>query len=118
MNKSNVIFIIVVLILIAGGYYFVQSIQQSAQSAVGGAVNSAIAPFEQSNAALQTQVANLMHPTPTIIPDPVTIISDVHALARLELADPRANADNGDDAGVGQRAVRGGGHVDDVVSRD
>ena len=84
MNKSNVIFIIVVLILIAGGYYFVQSIQQSAQSAVGGAVNSAIAPFEQSNAALQTQVADLMHPTPTIIPDPVTIISDVHALARLE----------------------------------
>jgi hypothetical protein len=84
MNKSNVIFIIVVLILIAGGYYFVQSIQQSAQNAVGGAVNSAIAPFEQSNAALQTQVANLMHPTPTIIPDPITIISDVHALARLE----------------------------------
>ena len=84
MNKSNVIFIIVVLILIAGGYYFVQSIQQSAQNAVGGAVNSAIAPFEQSNAALQTQVADLMHPTPTIIPDPVTIISDVHALARLE----------------------------------
>ena len=84
MNKSNVIFIIVVLILIAGGYYFVQSIQQSAQNAVGGAVNSAIAPFEQSNAALQTQVANLLHPTPTIIPDPITIISDVHALARLE----------------------------------
>ena len=84
MNKSNVIFIIVVLILIAGGYYFVQSIQQSAQSAVGGAIDSAIAPFQQSNAALQTQVADLLHPTPTIIPDPVTIISDVHALARLE----------------------------------
>ena len=84
MNKSNIIFIIVVLILIAGGYYFVQSIQQSAQSAVGGAVDSAIAPFQQSNSALQTQVANLLHPTPTIIPDPITIISDVHALARLE----------------------------------
>ena len=84
MNKSNILFIIVILILIAGGYYLVQSIQQSAQSAVGGAVDSAIAPFQQSNSALQTQVANLLHPTPTIIPDPVTIISDVHALARLE----------------------------------
>ena len=43
-----------------------------------------IAPFQQSNAALQTQVSDLLHPTPTIIPDPVTIIQDVRALARLE----------------------------------
>src|SRR6185369_6579599 len=71
-------------ILIAAGYFLVQSIQQSAQNAVGGAVDSALAPFQQSNASLQTQVANLLHPTPTIIPDPVTIISDIHALARLE----------------------------------
>ncbi|MGC1375594.1 MAG: DUF4230 domain-containing protein [Anaerolineales bacterium] len=84
MNKSNVIFIIVVLILIAGGYYFVQSAQQSAKNAVNGVVDSALAPFQQSNAALQTQVADLLHPTPTNIPHPVTIISDVHALARLE----------------------------------
>jgi len=84
MNKSNVIFIIVILILIAGGYYFVQSAQQSAKNTVNGVVDSALAPFQQSNAALQTQVADLLHPTPTIIPDPVTIISDVHALARLE----------------------------------
>jgi curved DNA-binding protein CbpA len=84
MNKSNIIFIVVILILIAAGYFLVQSIQQSAQNAVGGAVDSALAPFQQSNASLQTQVANLLHPTPTIIPDPVTIISDIHALARLE----------------------------------
>ena len=84
MNKSNVFFFIVILILLGAGYFVMQSIQQSAQSAIGGAVDSAVAPFKESNAALGTQVADLLHPTPTIIPDPVTIISDVHALARLE----------------------------------
>lgn len=84
MNKSNVFFVVVILVLLGAGYYLVQSIQQSAQNAIGGAVNGAIAPFQQSNTALQTQVADLLHPTPTIIPDPVTIISDVRALARLE----------------------------------
>jgi len=84
MSKSNVFLIVVILLMILGGYYLVQSLQQSAQNAVGGAIDNAIAPFQQSNSALQTQVANLLHPTPTIIPDPVTIISDVRALARLE----------------------------------
>jgi len=36
------------------------------------------------NHELGTQVANLLHPTPTIIPDPVTIINEVQSLARLE----------------------------------
>jgi hypothetical protein len=81
MNGKSVVFTaIIILMLLGGAYYVVQNIQQSAS----GAINGAIAPFQQSNAALQTQVADLMHPTPTIIPDPVTIIKDVHALARLE----------------------------------
>jgi hypothetical protein len=79
-GKSTVFSLIVILIVLGAAYYLVQSIQQSAN----GAINGAIQPFQQSNAALQTQVADLMHPTPTVIPDPVTIISDVHALARLE----------------------------------
>ena len=83
MNKSNFLFIVIILVLIAAGYYLMQSIEQT-KNTVSGAVDSAIAPFQESNNALQTQVSNLMHPTPTIIPDPVTIISDVHALARLE----------------------------------
>jgi hypothetical protein len=84
MNKSIVFTAIVILIILGGAYYLVQSISQSAESALGGAVNGAVAPFRESNAALQTQVADLLHPTPTIIPDPVTIIKDIHALARLE----------------------------------
>lgn len=81
MNGKSIVFsMIVILIVLGTAYYLVQNIQQSAT----GAINGAIAPFQQSNAALQTQVADLMHPTPTIIPDPVTIIKDIHALARLE----------------------------------
>lgn len=34
--------------------------------------------------SVSTQVANVLHPTPTIIPDPVTIIHQVRSLARLE----------------------------------
>jgi len=33
---------------------------------------------------LSTQAAELLHPTPTIKPDPVTIVHEVQALARLE----------------------------------
>jgi hypothetical protein len=79
-GKSFVFSAIVILIMLGAAYYLVQSVQQSANSAINGAVE----PFQQSNAALQTQVAALMHPTPTVIPDPVTIIKDVRALARLE----------------------------------
>lgn len=34
--------------------------------------------------AVSTQVANVLHPTPTVLPDPVTIIHEVRSLARLE----------------------------------
>jgi hypothetical protein len=43
-----------------------------------------IAPVEQANQRLQTQVSQLLNPTPTVIPDPVTIIHQVRSLARLE----------------------------------
>lgn len=68
---------ILILIVIGGAaYYIVQSIRQTTQQA--------IAPFQQANSGLQTQVSSLLHPTPTIIPDPVTYITEVRALARLE----------------------------------
>jgi polyhydroxyalkanoate synthesis regulator protein len=79
-GKSIIFFLLVVLLLLAGIAYLVNSIQQTAQSSLERAVQ----PFEQSNAALQTQVSQLMNPTPTIIPDPVTYIQEVRALARLE----------------------------------
>ncbi len=47
-------------------------------------ISTALNPLKQANQALSTQMADLLHPTPTILPDPVTIIHDVRALARLE----------------------------------
>ncbi len=80
MNKTIFSVLIAILIILGAGYYLVQTIQNSTTSSI----QSAVAPFQQTNAALQTQVAGLLHPTPTIIPDPVTIIHDVQALARFE----------------------------------
>jgi hypothetical protein len=79
MKNNNLLSLLIIVVLIAGVYFIVQTIQKSAQAAT--------APFQQvnqANQALQTQVSNLLHPTPTIIPDPVTYINEVRALARLE----------------------------------
>src|SRR5678815_3657334 len=60
-------------------YFIVQTVRSTSQAAVQ--------PFQaisEQNQAMQTQVANLLHPTPTIIADPVTYINDIRALARLE----------------------------------
>ena len=45
---------------------------------------AAFQPLQQANAGLSTQVSQLLHPTPTLIPDPVTIVNEVRALARVE----------------------------------
>ena len=45
---------------------------------------AAFQPLQQANAGLSTQVSQLLHPTPTLLPDPVTIVNEVRALARLE----------------------------------
>ena len=80
MDKSSAFFLVAIAAIMWAAYNLVNSVQQNASSAV----NEVVAPFQQSNSALQTRVADLMHPTPTIIPDPATIIHDVKALARLE----------------------------------
>jgi len=47
-------------------------------------INSALQQVNNVNKAISTQVAKLLNPTPTVIPDPVTIIREVQSLARLE----------------------------------
>ena len=47
-------------------------------------IDRAITPLQNTSNTLSTQVAKVLHPTPTIKPDPVTIINAVSALARLE----------------------------------
>jgi hypothetical protein len=71
--------ILIIGVVVVAAYFIVQTVRESAQAAT--------APFQQvnqANQALQTQVSNLLNPTPTIIPDPVTYINEVRALARLE----------------------------------
>lgn len=79
-NNSNALMsILILLVLVGAAYFIVQTIRQTSQAVT--------APFQQVNQAnqdLQTQVSSLLHPTPTIIPDPVTYINEVRALARLE----------------------------------
>jgi hypothetical protein len=79
-NTFNTIMSILILVVLAAGVYFiVETVRETASAAA--------APFEQAsqaNQALQTQVAQLINPTPTIIPDPVTYITEIRALARLE----------------------------------
>ncbi len=45
---------------------------------------SVVDPIRAANDQMQTQVAQVLHPTPTILPDPVTIVNEVKVLARLE----------------------------------
>jgi hypothetical protein len=79
-NTFNTIMSVLILVVLAAGVYFiVETVRDTAATAAK--------PFEQAsqaNQALQTQVAQLMNPTPTIIPDPVTYINEIRALARLE----------------------------------
>jgi hypothetical protein len=76
MNKSVIVTLLIAGLLVAGAYFVVQDIKQSTQSV--------LQPVSQANAALQTQVSDLVHPTPTIIPDPATYILEIRSLARLE----------------------------------
>ncbi len=81
--KQNFLSFLVIIVVIVAAYFIVQTVRESAQAAA----DAASGPFNQvrqANESLQTQVAELLNPTPTIIPDPVTYINEVRALARLE----------------------------------
>ena len=47
-------------------------------------IQRTIEPVQTMTGSISTQVAVVLHPTATILPDPVTIIRDVRSLARLE----------------------------------
>jgi len=48
------------------------------------AIQRTVTPVELMTGNLSTQVAGLFNPTPTVIPNPITIIHDIRSLARLE----------------------------------
>jgi hypothetical protein len=76
-NPSRAIAAVILILVILAVIIFLGYLVESK-------ITRTLNPLQQVNADLGTQVANLLHPTPTIIPDPVTIIHEVQALARLE----------------------------------
>jgi hypothetical protein len=68
----NVIAILVLVIVAWGTYSIVTGFQRT--------TDEALAPVS----ALSTQASQILNPTPTVIPDPITIIHEVRSLARLE----------------------------------
>lgn len=77
MKKWQWIIQIVILIILVGiGVFLVNSVQNS--------ISNQFLPMREMTNNLSTQIAVVLNPTPTIIPDPVTIIHEVRSLARLE----------------------------------
>ncbi len=67
------IFLLVLLLVFAGlGLLLLDTVRQSTQ------------PMVNISREVGTQVAQILEPTPTIRPDPVTIVREVRSLARLE----------------------------------
>ncbi|MDP3451287.1 MAG: DUF4230 domain-containing protein, partial [Anaerolineaceae bacterium] len=75
MNKLVFRIILAVILVILAWVAF---------TALNKSISNALNPLKQANLSLSTQIADLLHPTPTIIPDPITIIHEVRGLARLE----------------------------------
>lgn len=76
-NSSKTIARIILILVGIAAIWFLGSL-------VNRSINNTLNPLQRANHELGTQVANLLHPTPTILPDPVTIINEVQSLARLE----------------------------------
>jgi len=66
-----------ILVILAWAAYSVVNVVQST-------TEQAVRPVSELTGELGTQVAKVLHPTPTILPDPVTIVHEVRSLARLE----------------------------------
>lgn len=79
-NVRAWVFVIGVLVILAfsaiAGIIIVQQTLQQAQQA--------IQPVNELTSNMATQVAQVFNPTPTILPDPITIIHNVRDLARIE----------------------------------
>lgn len=76
----------VLVIAALSAFLLISAVQDMTQS-VSNAADRAVQPVDdvaEMTGGLATQMAQILHPTPTILPDPVSVIYDVRALARLE----------------------------------
>lgn len=78
---------IFVIGILAIGTYLAYSVVSSVQGLVGtvkDTTESALNPVNEITGGLATQVNQFLNPTPTVLPDPVSVIRDIRTLARLE----------------------------------
>lgn len=73
-NLNTAILLLILLALVAGATLVITSIRQVTR------------PLAEAERTLRRQVEQITNPTPTIIPDPVTIVREVRNLSRLETA--------------------------------
>ena len=74
-SANTVILLLILVAVIAGGFFLISTVRSLTQ------------PIVDAGSLLEKQfdsLTNFANPTPTIIPDPVTIIHEVVRLARLE----------------------------------
>jgi hypothetical protein len=76
MGKKTAFKILLIFLVITVIWFVVMIVNHSFKNTLD--------PLQRANSLLGTQVSGLLHPTPTILPDPVTIVNEVQALARLE----------------------------------
>ena len=63
---------VVVIVLASMAYILARGVRETTE------------PLKQLRGVIATQMSQSFHPTPTVIPDPVTIVHEVQELARLE----------------------------------
>jgi hypothetical protein len=73
-NVNTIILVLILVSVLAGGAAIIWSVRQVTQ------------PLAAAERTLQEQFEQLVHPTATIIPDPVSIVREVRSLSRLETA--------------------------------
>ncbi len=77
-SKLNTVILLLVLVtlvvLIVGGFVLMRTLQELTH------------PLEEVRQTVEGQIEEIVNPTPTIIPDPMTIIRQVQGLSRLETA--------------------------------
>ncbi len=88
MKDAKIWALVIGILAIMGlsAFFVISAVQDMTQS-VSEAADRAVQPVDDvasMTGSLATQIAEVLHPTPTILPDPASIIHDVRTLARLE----------------------------------
>jgi hypothetical protein len=79
-NTGRTLIIVLLVVLLVGTIGAMVFLTLGVRNTIRATIN----PIQEANEAISSQISQLLHPTPTVIPDPVTIIRDIQSMARLE----------------------------------